>query len=40
MNRSQQAYSLEKVNWGKALEGLGIGIKSEIDSYRYSIKFT
>ena len=38
MNRGQQAHFLERNRWGKTIDELGIGIKSESENYRYTIK--
>jgi hypothetical protein len=38
MNKSQQAHFLEKSRWGKTIDELGIGIKSESENYRYTTK--
>ncbi|PZO35507.1 MAG: hypothetical protein DCF19_23700 [Pseudanabaena frigida] len=38
MNRSQQAYFLERVGWSNNIKDLGIDIKPENENYRYSIK--
>lgn len=38
MNRGQQAHFLERDRWGKTIDELGIGIKSESENYRYTIK--
>lgn len=36
LNRGQQAYFLEKNNWGQNIDILAIGIKSETENYKYS----
>lgn len=38
MNRGQQAHFLERNRWGKTIDEIGIGIKSESEDYRYTIK--
>jgi len=38
LNKVQQAYYIEKNTWGKSLKELEIGIKSETENYRYSVK--
>lgn len=38
MNRAQQAHFLERASWSNNIQGLEIGLGSENESYRYSIK--
>ncbi len=38
LNRSQQAYFLEKNKWAKTIEETAVGIKAETESYRYDIQ--
>jgi prepilin-type N-terminal cleavage/methylation domain-containing protein len=40
MNRAQQSYILEKKAFGKSVEDLGLGIKTQTDNYDYSIRTT
>jgi type II secretory pathway pseudopilin PulG len=35
LNKAQQAYFVEKNNWGQNIDVLGIGINTETDNYRY-----
>ena len=40
MNRAQQAYYAEKVAFATSIDALGLGIKTETNNYKYSIRAT
>ena len=40
MNRAQQAYFAENSTFGNSISDLGLGIKTEINNYKYSIRVT